>query len=342
MDWIASQASRVSLGTIQGVPIRDIIRDAAYTGSGYALIGGRGPRARLYWRPAQWMQRVLSSGDYRSWDGTYDKDDVFEFQFFPDPHPGAVRGRTPVTTLVDEVATDKEAADFVLTMLRTRGTPWALVTPDPAGRPLRPEDRDNFEGALNTLFQKANRGLARILPFPAKLEYPKDMFSDLVSTTIRSIPEERITAVFHVAASVIGLGTGLEQTKVGATMAESRRLSWQDGVVPVLTSLVAQLREKLGITIEIDYSGIEEMAHEANAFQTRVLSMLSGSIITVSRAQELLEQPIDTAANVYMVGGEVVPWGELDTLVPDLNPDEPLESPEGEGGAQEAPEETDV
>ena len=45
---------------------------------------------------------------------------------------------------------------------------------------------------------------------------------------IRNIAEERVTAALGVPAAVVGFGSGLEQTKVGATMRELRR---QDGKI---------------------------------------------------------------------------------------------------------------
>ena len=55
IDRVASQAARVGLEGLD-VPIYEIVADAAYHGSGYALVHRVGTRpAHLEWRPAKHM-----------------------------------------------------------------------------------------------------------------------------------------------------------------------------------------------------------------------------------------------------------------------------------------------
>jgi hypothetical protein len=47
---------------------------------------------------------------------------------------------------------------------------------------------------------------------------------DLDLSALRNVAEERVCAALGVPAAVVGFGTGLEQTKLGATMRELRQL----------------------------------------------------------------------------------------------------------------------
>ncbi|MFK4985474.1 phage portal protein, partial [Klebsiella pneumoniae] len=46
----------------------------------------------------------------------------------------------------------------------------------------------------------------------------------------RDVAEERVCACLGIPAAIVGFGAGLQQTKVGATMEELRKLAWNNGV----------------------------------------------------------------------------------------------------------------
>jgi hypothetical protein len=62
---------------------------------------------------------------------------------------------------------------------------------------------------------------------------------------IRDVSEERVCAAMGIPAAVVGFGTGLQQTKVGATMKEMRQLAWTTGVIPMQRIVANELRRSL-------------------------------------------------------------------------------------------------
>jgi hypothetical protein len=62
---------------------------------------------------------------------------------------------------------------------------------------------------------------------------------------IRDISEERVCAALAIPAAVIGFGTGLQQTKVGATMREMVKLAWQGGIEPNQAIMADELDRSL-------------------------------------------------------------------------------------------------
>ena len=69
---------------------------------------------------------------------------------------------------------------------------------------------------------------------PMELQGPHQSFQ---FNNVHALAEERISAIFGLPPSVLQLGTGLEQTKVGATLKEEIRLAWEDGVLPMMKML---------------------------------------------------------------------------------------------------------
>jgi len=76
-------------------------------------------------------------------------------------------------------------------------------------------------------------------------------------THIRNTAEERVCAVLGIPPEVIGFGTGLEGTKVGATMKEKRQLAWNNGIIPVQRIWATEIRRSLLADFEEDISGLE-------------------------------------------------------------------------------------
>jgi hypothetical protein len=54
-----------------------------------------------------------------------------------------------------------------------------------------------------------------------------------------------VSAALAIPAAVIGFGTGLQQTKVGATMREMVKLAWQGGIEPNQAIMADELDRSL-------------------------------------------------------------------------------------------------
>jgi hypothetical protein len=76
---------------------------------------------------------------------------------------------------------------------------------------------------------------------------------------LRDVSEERVCAALGIPAAVVGFGTGLQQTKVGATMKEMRQLAWTGGLIPM---------QKI-VGDEIDRSLLRSIASMTDCRRTR-------------------------------------------------------------------------
>lgn len=333
VDWVAAQGARVRVLDASGVlgeriPWKTLLYNGLWDflidGNAYYVpeSGELGNTAGLRWTGAPVVLPHTTRGGgrpvgYTVWtDGEsqqYAPEDIVHATYRPDPyHPWM--GISPLDALLVELDVDREAAQATRWTLRRRGTPWAIFVPDKTVRPPSEAQRAQVEQWLNSAFQgDANRGKARTMPIPGELVYPSTgQPIEAIYPDLRNVSEERVTAVFHVAASVIGFGTGVQQTKVGATMEQARFLSWQDGVLPVVERLVHAISEHLGVELTLDTSHIEEMQPSRALQMQEVYDQLEKGLITFAEAQRRLNLPEDSSAEVYLIGGQMVPMGEVD------------------------------
>ena len=323
--------------------LRAMVRDALIGGNGYAKLelSPRGP-VQISWRPADRMRvsgsDVPTAYHFRTYAGreeVYLPEEVLHIRMDARADKPAL-GQSPLAHLLGEVLTDDEAAKYMQGLLRRRGASWVVVAPSSDGQPPTPDQARQLERKLNTHFQSTEAGSAMVLPAPGNVTFPAA--SPLTGMSeVRATPEERITACYHVAASVVGLGTGIEQTKVGATMAEARRLSWQDGVLPLQRMFAAQLGSRLlesGLRFEFDTSLVEELERDKMLEAQRIGALVSQGILTVFAAQEALGYKPDQSAKVYYVAGQIIPEGELDVTLPAPTPApaEPVAEEEDDDG----------
>src|SRR5207253_902797 len=85
-----------------------------------------------------------------------------------------------------------------------------------------------------------NRGEPMVLSSAATVTILSWSPKDLDLKTLRRVPEERMSAVFGVPASVAGLGVGLEQNAF-TSYAEARAAAYEEGVIPRQRIIAAAL-----------------------------------------------------------------------------------------------------
>jgi hypothetical protein len=86
---------------------------------------------------------------------------------------------------------------------------------------------------IQRAFTGDKRGEALALGAPTEAQLLQYNMQGFDVGPIRDVSEERVCAAIGIPAAVVGFGTGLQQTKVGATMKEMRQLAWISGVIPL-------------------------------------------------------------------------------------------------------------
>ena len=198
------------------------------------------------------------------------------------------KGMAPLKSLFREIFTDDQAANFTASLLRNMGIPGIIISPGSDNVTVAEDDKQAVKMAFKSKFGDDNTGDPLVMT--AKTEIKQFGFSPQAMDlgNIRNIPEERVCAILGVAAAVVGFGTGLQQTKVGATMKEMRESSYEDCIIPMQNSMADELDLQLlpefeespnDFKLDFDLSNIRILQEDETARVDRITKLVTGGIL---------------------------------------------------------------
>ena len=231
--------------------------------------------------------------------------DVVHVRFGLDPR-NPRRGLSQLGALMRDVATDDEAANFSAAILRNLGIIGVIISPKEGT--ANEEEVKRVKDYIKGHFTGDRRADALALGQPTEVKLLQHQMQGLDISPIRDISEERVCAALGIPAAVIGFGTGLQQTKVGATMREMRRMAWTDGLIPMQEimadeferSLLPEFSTDQSERVRFDLSNVPALWEETNEKHDRIRKDVMAGILTVAKAQERLGYPVDTERDVYL------------------------------------------
>src|SRR5215813_12549866 len=149
---------------------------------------------------------------------------VIHFRHGLDPR-NIRHGLPPLRGILQDIWVDQEASLIVGTLLRNMGIPGLILSPK-GDAMLGEAEVERIKHYISTRFTGDHRGE------PLALGAPTDVSKlGFAPSDLRNTAEERASAALGIPAAVVGFGTGLETTKVGATMSEMRKLAWMNGII---------------------------------------------------------------------------------------------------------------
>jgi HK97 family phage portal protein len=160
-----------------------------------------------------------------------DPKDVVHFRFGLDPRNIRL-GLSPLGSLLRDVLMDDQAADFATAILKNLGVIGVVIAPESPGAGSKDAAKETKE-FIQEHFTGERRGRALALGAPTKVNLLQYNMQGFDVSPLRDVSEERVCAALGIPAAVVGFGTGLQQTKVGATMKEMRQLAWTGGIMPL-------------------------------------------------------------------------------------------------------------
>jgi HK97 family phage portal protein len=234
-------------------------------------------------------------------------DDVVHFRFGRDPLD-ILRGFSPLAAVMREVYTDDQAANFTAAILKNMGVLGVLFAPETGT--WNKESTDKMKDEIQQKFTGDKRGSAMVSSTPLKAQLLQYNLTGFDISPVRDIAEERVCAALGIPAAVIGFGTGLQQTKVGATMREMIKLAWQGGIEPqqrgaadeMDRSLLSEFHDNPNLfRTHFDTSQVEALTESPTEKTDRVLKLVEGNIIKIKVAQQELGYPVDDAMDKYLM-----------------------------------------
>ncbi len=267
----------------------------------------------------------------------FDPEDVVHLRYGLDPDDPR-RGLGPLGSLIREIFTDDEAANFTATLMRNSGVPGHMLSPDGSGS-IDKKVADEAKSRWKQLFAGDNRGGLMVTSKATKLTQVGIDPDKLNLASIRQIPEERVTAVMGIPAAVVGLGTGLETTKVGATLKEFREQAWENTLIPIGQLIAEQIEAQLlrdfdeDTIAAFDLRNVRVLQDDETALAERVVSLVKAGVIKIEQAQAMLGFKPDTTQDFYQRNTLVFqPVRSGEAVITSADVAE-LEGGEGEGGS---------
>jgi hypothetical protein len=192
------------------------------------------------------------------------------------------------------------------------GIVGVIISPKEKGTSVTKEALKETKQYLQDNFTGENRGKALALGAPTDVQLLQYNLQQFDVSPIRDVSEERVCAALGLPAAVVGFGTGLQQTKVGATMKEMRQLAWTGGIIPIqriiakeitrslLPDFEAGRRQKARFTFDV--SKVRALWEDNNEKHTRVREDYKAKLIDRATALREVGRPVaDEDKGVYFV-----------------------------------------
>ena len=236
-----------------------------------------------------------------------DPDDIIHFRLGLDPQ-NPLLGLSPLSGVIREIFTDDEAANYVASILVNQGVIGVIISPS-GDVPASLTDVQGIKDYIKNKYTGAGRGSPLILSRPTKVEKLTFTPNELDLGKLRNISEERVTAALGVPAAVIGFGTGVQQTKVGATMKELRIMAYDNGIIPLQESMAEDLEIQLlpdyetdltRFDVEFNNSKARVLQENENELYERYSKGIAGGWLMISEVRAKLGWEITDDQNIYL------------------------------------------
>ena len=247
-------------------------------------------------------------------------EDVIHFRHGMTPHNPRL-GLSPLHAVLREVFTDDEASRFTATVLRNMGVIGIVMSPKEGGITATEDDVAETKKKLMERFTGSRLGEPLVMDRATDVYQYGFSLDKMDLSSIRNISEERVCAALGIPAAVVGFGTGLQQTKVGATMKELRRLAWEGNLIPTQRffsealegSLLPDFEERPEqFRVVFDRSDVEAMKESENELNERLATAVKGGYMQVAEAREEKGLEVTDADRIYLrpIAMIEVPAGE--------------------------------
>lgn len=271
----------------------------------------------LWWMPS-WM--IEPKGDEETFVTHYEykpgfetlrlrPDDVVHFRFGLDADDPR-KGKSPLKSVLREVFTDDEAANFTASLLRNMGVPGLIVSPDSDQAPSE-EDVKATKAYIKASSAGDKRGETLVMSGKTKVQQFGFSPEQLLLKELRRIPEERVSAVLGVPAIVAGLGAGLDRSTF-TNMGEAREMGYESNIIPSQRILAEDIRFQLLPNWEadpfvwrcgFDLSQVRVLQEDEHKLAQRLNVGVQGGWVKRAEARRAMGHPVagDGADDVYLI-----------------------------------------
>lgn len=298
------------------------LADLTVSGNAYWLIakGVYNTLGELWWTPSSMMRPRWNEngGKYIDWyDYTPDPsksnevyklkpEEVVHFRYGLDPDNTRL-GMSPLASLLREIWTDDEAANFSASLLRNLGVPGVIIAPDDADTEITAEDADAMKLNYMDRFGGDNRGEPMVVSAKVKVQVLSFSPEQMNLMSMRRVPEERVTAVLGVNAIVAGLGAGL-QASTFRNYTEARKAAYQENIIPMQNIVASEIKRSLlpltagadNLDIAFDTSRLDVFIDAQRQRANFANQIVIGGWITVGQGMRMIGLPAGPEYDYYL------------------------------------------
>jgi HK97 family phage portal protein len=296
------------------------IADHQLTGNAYwlkarARLGGI---AELWWAPSWAMEpkwpddgnTFISHYEYRPDPGReaikIDPGDVVHFRYGLDPQ-NTRKGFSPLRSLMREIFTDEEAANFTAALMKNLGVPGVVLSPESTDARPNAEQAKEMKEAFMAKFGGDRRGEPMVLEVPTKVQVLSFSPEQMLLRELRRVPEERVCAVIGVPAIVVGLGAGLERSTF-TNMGEAKASAWDSVLIPAQRLMAADLEIQLlpdfdtkpNRDVDFDLTRVRALQPAMNELFTRMSAAVNAGWVTQGQALRAVGLPAGPEHDIYL------------------------------------------
>jgi HK97 family phage portal protein len=223
--------------------------------------------------------------------------DVIHFRYGRDPDDIRL-GRSPMQSVLREVATDNMASSSAYGLLGNGAMPSIIVGPDASGSAqvdISPDDAKQVKRSLRENLTGDNAGGIVVMSGPYKMDRVSLTPAELALDALRRLPEERICSALGLNPMVLGLGSGLDRSTY-SNYERAQQAAWEDGMVPLLRSISDTLTISLlpdfaeseeGDRVAYDLSGVRALADDRQAESDRAEKLYKAGICDRAEAKRM-------------------------------------------------------
>ncbi len=252
--------------------------------------------------------------------------DIVHLRYGIDPN-NTRKGISPLKILMREIYSDVHGASMTAMMLKNAGILGVIISPKVGSVTIGKagETKKYFEDE----FKGSKLGGIAVFNSPTDVANLGVDASKFDLSKLREIPEERICALLNLPAAVVGFGTGMQQTKVGATMVELRSMAYEDCIIPTQNSWCDELDLQLlpdfeenpdDFHCEFDNSKVRVLQDDENKISERLMRELTGGGITLFTFHEETGRETKEAEKVYYIPSLVTVTPEDEINAPPKRP----------------------
>lgn len=297
---------------------------------------GSGRPASLRWLPA-WTVSPKGTADtfithyeYSSGHGPPERiatEDMIHHRYGIDPRDPKL-GLSSLKALLREIFTDDEAWAFTATVMRNLGVGGAWISPR-TDVGVSPDDVAAVKAHVINSTTGDRRGEPVVFSGPTDVVLSQTDLSGVAAREIHRIPEERISAIFGVAAVVVGLGAGLDRSTFN-NFGEAREAATEQNLVPMwrlfsadyAMYLLPEFDTRVGSRqVAYDLSQVRALQEDASRVAERIGGLFGRGLLTRGEAKVQIGFEANPADDVYLIPLSLieVPKGEAMPAPADAN-----------------------